>query len=280
LEKLTATHIEIYLHYLSFYIKPKNDYSVEEYENHERGKARKLSSLRSLLSYCYKRELINKNVSVLVDIPKTHEKPIIRLEPNEVADLLSLVESGRLLTEGQKKYHKFTAKRDIALLTLFLGTGIRISECVGLNINDFDFNTDGFTVTRKGGGKTILYFGLEVHQTILDYLEVRQTLAPLEGHENALFLSLQRKRLSNRAIQNLVKKYAQHTAPLKNISPHKLRSTYGTTLYRETGDIYLVADVLGHRDVNTTRKHYAAQSDENRRKAARAVTLRMDEPEK
>ena len=61
---------------------------------------------------------------------------------------------------------------------------------------------------------------------------------------------------------------------LKKITPHKLRSTYGTTLYRETGDIYLVADVLGHKDVNTTRKHYAALEEDRRRQAAKAVTLR------
>ena len=64
--------------------------------------------------------------------------------------------------------------------------------------------------------------------------------------------------------------------PLKNISPHKLRSTYGTNLYRETGDIYIVADVLGHKDVNTTKKHYAAISDEQRRKAAQIIKLREE----
>ena len=107
-------------------------------------------------------------------------------------------------------------------------------------------------------------------------MKERTQIEPLAGHEDALFLSMQRKRLSNRAIQNLVKKYARIVSPLKKISPHKLRSTYGTTLYRETGDIYLVADVLGHKDVNTTRKHYAAISDDKRRIAARVVKLRDD----
>ena len=72
----------------------------------------------------------------------------------------------------------------------------------------------------------------------------------------------------------MVKKYAGLVTPLKKITPHKLRSTYGTSLYRETGDIYLVADVLGHKDVNTTRKHYAALEDERRRSAAKYVKLR------
>ena len=78
------------------------------------------------------------------------------------------------------------------------------------------------------------------------------------------------------AIENMVKKYARQITPNKKITPHKLRSTYGTSLYKETGDIYLVADVLGHKDVNTTRKHYAAQADERRRKAARMVHLREE----
>ena len=90
------------------------------------------------------------------------------------------------------------------------------------------------------------------------------------------FVSLQKKRISTRAVQNIVKKYAQIAVPLKNITPHKLRSTYGTNLYRETGDIYLVADVLGHKDVNTTRKHYAQIEDDRRRMAAKYVHLREE----
>ena len=105
----------------------------------------------------------------------------------------------------------------------------------------------------------------------------RHEIEAFPGHEQALFLSLQRKRLSVRSVENLVKKYAQLVAPLKKITPHKLRSTYGTNLYRETGDIYLVADVLGHADVNTTKKHYAALEDERRRSARNAVTLREKE---
>ena len=87
---------------------------------------------------------------------------------------------------------------------------------------------------------------------------------------------MQKKRIGVRSVEKLVKKYASQVTTLKKISPHKLRSTYGTTLYRETGDIYLVADVLGHSDVNTTKKHYAQQSDDNRRRAARIVKLREE----
>lgn len=78
------------------------------------------------------------------------------------------------------------------------------------------------------------------------------------------------------AVENLVEKYTKEFVPQKKITPHKLRSTFGTNLYQETGDIYLVADVLGHSDVGTTKKHYAAIKDQNRRRAAQTIKLRED----
>lgn len=274
LNNLKSIHIEKFLEYLTYYRNPYNP--EQKRENNQCGKARKLATVRSLLSYFYKKEKIDRNVADLIDMPKIHEKPITRLDVDEVAKLLDTVENGEKLTKTQRRYHKYTRSRDLAILTLLLGTGIRISECIGLNISDFNFETNGFKVTRKGGDQEILYFGDEVRRALLQYLEDRKNITPLEGHEDAMFLSLQRRRISQRAVQNLVKKYASLVTPLKNITPHKLRSTYGTTLYQETGDIYLVADVLGHKDVNTTRKHYAAISDDKRRMAARVVKLRDD----
>ena len=102
----------------------------------------------------------------------------------------------------------------------------------------------------------------------------RQCCTAADGSVNALFLSLQNKRISVRSVEKMVNKYSKLVTNLKHITPHKLRSTYGTSLYRETGDIYLVADVLGHKDVNTTRKHYAAIDDDRRRSAAKYVKLR------
>ena len=129
-------------------------------------------------------------------------------------------------------------------------------------------------VTRKGGNEVILYFPPEVATAIADYLEERKEIIACPGHEDALFLSLQKKRISQRAVEKLVKKYAAVAAPLKpRISPHKLRSTFATNLYHETGDIYLVADVLGHSSVDTTRKHYADMTDARRRMAANVIEL-------
>ena len=143
-------------------------------------------------------------------------------------------------------------------------------------LTDINFDVGGIKIRRKGGYEAVIYFGEEVETALLDYLEEREHTIPAEGHENALFLSLQNRRMAVRSVENLVKKYASRVTTLKKITPHKLRSTYGTSLYRETGDIYLVASVLGHNDVNTTRKHYAAQEDERRRSARNVVKLRED----
>ncbi len=272
LEKVTPDQVEKYLEYLSFYSLDEEE-SMER-TNKERGKARKLASLRSLYSYFYKKRKISYNPVILVDMPKIHDKHITRLEANEVADLLDAIESGDMLTDKEKVYHAKTKERDLALITLLLGTGIRVSECVGLNMEDVDFDANGIRIVRKGGNEVIVYFGEEVMVALEDYLSKRRRTFTATGHEDALFLSLQNKRMSVRSVQNLVKKYAQQVTKLKKISPHKLRSTYGTALYQETGDIYLVADVLGHKDVNTTRKHYAEIEDARRRRAASAVTLR------
>ena len=269
LDQLGREDIEEYLDYLELYYKDD-----KEYRNDERGKSRKLASLRSMYHYFYTSELIEKDVAALVPMPKLHEKEIIRLDPDEVATLLELVENGEELTETEKRYHRVTKTRDLALLTLLLGTGIRVSECVGLNLNDVDFKNGGIRIVRKGGYEAVVYFGEEVEDALLDYWDERTHKTAAVGHEDALFLSMQNKRISVRAVEKLVKKYASKVTSLKKITPHKLRSTYGTNLYRETGDIYLVADVLGHKDVNTTRKHYAAQQEENRRRAAKAVKLR------
>ncbi|MCL2051899.1 MAG: tyrosine-type recombinase/integrase [Lachnospiraceae bacterium] len=269
LDKIKREDIEEYLEYIAFYEK-----EGREITNDERGKSRKLAALRSFYNFFYRNELITTNPASLVPMPKRHEKEIVRLDVDEVAILLDQVEDGTQLTKAQLRYHAKTKIRDIALLTLLLGTGIRVSECVGLNIIDVDFKNNGIKIIRKGGSEAIVYFGDEVYDALFDYLEKRHSIIAESGHEDALFLSLQNRRLTVRAVEKLVKKYSATVTSLKKITPHKLRSTYGTSLYRETGDIYLVADVLGHKDVNTTRKHYAALEDERRRKAASAVKLR------
>lgn len=270
LDEISVTDLEEYMEYLKYRFNEQN----HEIMNQERGIMRKISSLKSFYNYFFRTEKLTTNPAALVRLPKLHDKEIIRLDVDEVALLLDAVEQGEGLTEKQKTFHKRTRLRDLALLTLLLGTGIRVSECVGLDINDVDFKNGGIHIHRKGGKEVTVYFGSEVENALQDYLDERFGIIPEEGSEQALFLSIQRKRMNVRSVENLVKKYAHIVTPLKKITPHKLRSTYGTNLYRETGDIYLVADVLGHSDVNTTKKHYAALEDERRRSARNVVKLR------
>lgn len=266
INKLQARNIENYLSYLSFYY-------IEDklIKNDERGKARKLASIRSFFKYLFNHDMISSNVASKVPTPKLHTKEIVRLEQNEVTRLLDAVQQPTSFSERQKNYNKNTFERDNAIVTLFLGTGIRISELVGLNVEDFDFTQGAFKVTRKGGNQTILYFSKQVEEALLLWLEKRKTLNI--GDESAMFISLQNKRICVRAVENLVKKFAKESTPLKKISPHKLRSTFGTNLYRETGDIYIVADVLGHKDVNTTKRHYAAINEDRRKSVANIVKI-------
>lgn len=271
LSLLEPVDFEEFQEYLKAYQSADNKLET----NSRTGIARKMSCLRSFYDYLCKRQLLTSNPVRLVDMPKIKEKAIIQLEPDEVANLLDYIENYGKQLSGVKLYHYNKQKyRDIAIVTLLLGTGVRVSELVGLNIGDIDFKNNGIRILRKGGNEMIVYFGAEVEQALKDYLEIsRNSITPLSGHEDALFLSGQRKRISVDAVEKMVKKYASAVS-VKTITPHKLRSTYGTALYRETGDIYLVADVLGHSDVNTTKKHYAKLSDERRRSASKAVVLR------
>lgn len=270
LEKIQATDIEEFVQYIKLYTNSEG----REISNDERGIKRKLSSLRALYNYFHKNNFIKENPVLQVNMPKLHEKAIIRLDPDEISLLLDKVESGDDLSERAKKFHAATKVRDVALLTLLLGTGIRVSECVGLDLTDIDFLNDRMKVTRKGGYESYVYFGEEVREALGNYFDEREEIDALPPDENALFLSLQKRRISVRAVEILVKKYSSLVTTTKKITPHKLRSSYGTALYQQTGDIYLVADVLGHKDINTTKKHYAALEDERRKQAKDIVKLR------
>lgn len=262
LEKITARDIEYYIASLSGTTSDCGTY-------------RKLCCIHSFYGYYYRHGDISSNPSVLVNKIKVREKNIIYLEPNEVSALLDAVESGESLAGKEKSYHTRTRYRDLAIISLFVGTGMRVSELVGLDINDVDFESYSLKITRKGGNEAIIYFCDEVAEALLDYLELeRNSYKPDEESKDALFLSLKHNRITIRAVENMVKKYSVGVTPLKKISPHKLRSSFGTNLYAETGDIYAVANALGHKDVNVTKKHYASISEQRREQVFRNISLR------
>ena len=273
LENMSPFEIEKYMNYLDNYADEEGNLI----QNRELGKRRKLSALRALVKFFQRKQLLHMDPTVSVINPKIRPKEIIRLEGNEITQMLDVVESGEGLSEHQQKYQENTRIRDMAIVSLLLGTGIRVSELVGIDVNDVDFSNLSFVVTRKGGARTILYFSDEVAGMLYDYYVLRVKNTKCDEKETALFLSLQNKRITTRAVENVVKKYAAIATPLKHITPHKLRSTFGTALYKKTGNIYMVADVLGHKDVNTTQKHYAAIQEDSRKIASTKVELRSDD---
>ncbi|WP_285825665.1 tyrosine-type recombinase/integrase [Schaedlerella arabinosiphila] len=285
LEEMTPADMDEYLEHLNYYV-----FEGTEYRNGESAKARKLSALSNMYSFFNKRQAVSNNPLTAVDRPKVHDKVIITLDQEQIFDLMDAVESPINMTDRQKKFHNLTMARDRAILTSFLGTGMRVSELAGLDITDVDFNNQTFRVIRKGGNEAYIYFGDDIRDALCYYLGIQENqdepndgikpLSPRESllkgndEEKALFLSLRGNRMAVRSIEVMVKKYCTMINTNKKITPHKLRSTYGTALYKETGDIYLVADVLGHKDVNTTKKHYAEMSNDNRKRAANIVTLK------
>lgn len=236
----------------------------------EATRARRLASLTRFFSYLYKRRLVTKNQDFYsISRPKVHKKDIVYLESDEVKSVLDNVENGTFLTDRQKRYHQ--SVRDTAIISLMLGTGIRVSECVSLDINDIDLKKNSIHIFRKGKKEMSVYFTDEVCANLSLYMEERLQMDNIEkGHEDAFFISRKHRRISIRAVEDLVRKYAgEHVTGGKHISAHKLRSSYGTNLYRSSGDIYLVASVLGHESINTTAAAYSAQSEEALKRAGR-----------
>jgi site-specific recombinase XerD len=264
LDQLTFEDINEFQRFLQF------NNGENKHVNKEKGIARRMSAVRGFYEFmCLHHYLKNNPTLGAAKRKKAPKKDIIRMNSDEVNTLMDTVINTNIkVSDRQRALCEKTTLRDTAIFTLLLNTGIRVSECVGLDIDDFNFDENSFTVVRKGGNTQILYFNRAVAEAIKDYIEFERPTLLADSKEKALFLSLRKSRITVRSVQILVQKYTRMAVPGKKLTPHKMRSTYGTALYRETGDIRLVADVLGHKDINTTAKHYAAIEDEHRRRAA------------
>lgn len=262
LEALNYEDINEYQAFLSY-----NDGDHPHMQN-TRAKARKMCSLRGFFRYQVDHSLMENNPTLKAAKGKRDKgKDIIRLDADEVHRLIDTVENVRVASETSRARSERTNKRDTAIIILLLNLGIRVSECVGLDMDDVNFDDNTITIVRKGGKEARLYFGEDIRQTLRDYIknERPSLLVSEDDKEKAVFLSNRGKRMAVRTVEYMVKKYAKEAALSSRISPHKLRATYGTALYNQTGDIRLVADVLGHRDVNTTAQHYIAIDEAHRR---------------
>ena len=250
----------------------------------QRSIARKMSTVRNYFKFLVKFEYITTDPT-LKAVSKRKEKEkkeIRRLDSDQVKMLVNSVENVSSVSLRQKKMSEATAKRDLAIITLLLNTGIRVSECAGLDLSDINFDDNTIKIVRKGGFEDQLYINENIRNTLRDYISnERPALLPEDDgdKEAALFISLQHRRLTVRSIQHMVEKYGKNTGLKEKLSPHKLRRTYGTALYNKTSDIYMVADVLGHTDVNTTVKHYAAIEEEHKRRASQVDIYGPDNTE-
>ncbi len=268
LNNLSFQDINEYQKYLS--AKDIDIVGKNNLQNDISGIARRMSALRTFYKYLCEHDYITNDATAgaIRQRRNSDDHVITRLTADEVDLLLTRVKNGNLGDKHQQKMRQNTRYRDYAVLTLLLRTGIRVSECVSLDINDFNFEEKSMRVVRKGKKEQMLYFDEQTKEALLDYIDFERPSYTDSDDEPALFLSSRKRRLSVRSIQDMVSKYSEATLINKKVSPHKMRSTYGTALYNKTGDIRLVADVLGHKDINTTAKHYANIEEEHRRIAA------------
>ncbi len=231
---------------------------------------RKLVPLRGLYLYYSNRGEITLNpLANYARFKEPSSKNIVHLDNDEANALMRAAETadGLNLTERQKKFRDKTRQRDYAIIMLFLGTGIRISECVGADLKDLDFKTNSLYVVRKGSHEDRVFFDESVAEALQLYIAGERASIKVNTDEEPLFYSLHGNRISVDAVENLVKKYTEGITG-KHITAHKLRATYGTALYNSTGDLGLVQDALGHSSPVTTKKYYVASREENMKKAA------------
>ena len=178
LQEIKTMDIERFLEHLNLYV----DEDGRTRENGNAGKARKVSSLKSFFKYLYRSDRIGENIMEKIEMPKVHEKgdhtPLSRMRWQTC---WTLWKTARISQRHRRGITKRQKQGDVALLTLLLGTGIRVSELVGLDMNNFDFSANSFLVTRKGGARVVLYFGFEVEKAVRDYVQERKRMTPLEG---------------------------------------------------------------------------------------------------
>lgn len=265
--KIKAMDINIYIDYCRKY-KVETEKSITIYENHNKTLARKKSSISVMFKHLYRDELISKNITDGLDpirVQKVGEREIKALQDDEVMKMLDAVTTGFGLTPHEKSYWEKTKKRDKAILIMFLTYGLRLSELQQLNVTSFNFTRGEFKIYRKRGKESIMPMNNSVSIVLNEYLneERKKDNELSEENKDALFLSLQGKRMTSRQIRELVKKYtsiALKTSRHAGYSPHKLRATAATSLIGRGNSIYDVAALLDHEQVTTTQlyaKHSA-----------------------
>ena len=286
LNGVQAVDVNMFIDYCRKYkVETKN--AVYMYENANKTLARKKSSVSVLFKYLYRDGLIEKNITDGFDpirVPKPGEKEIKALQDDEVMIMLDAVTSGTGLTAHERSYWEKTRLRDKAILILFLTYGLRLSELQQLNVSSFNFSRGEFKIYRKRGKESIMPLNISATEVVRDYIDRERPHEEKiqDGHTDALFLSLQGRRMTERQIRDLVKKYtsiALNTSRKAGYSPHKLRATAATSLIGRGNSIYDVAALLDHEQVTTTQL-YARQKANVKRDLVKGVEWEEERKEK
>lgn len=263
--EISARDINIFLgDYCNRYYKEVNSDRIL-YENNNKSLARKKSSISTLFKFLYRNGQLKDDITGgfnPITLPKPQPDAIKRLEIDEVATMLDVVENGNGLTDKERDYWLKTKLRDKAILVLFVTYGLRLNELRELNISSFNFSRGEFMIYRKRGKEVLMPINQACEKVVKDYIEYERPKSSDIGEEDqdALFLSLQKKRMTARSIRDLVKKYtsiAMKTTRDKGYSPHKLRATAATSLIETGFSIYDVQNLMDHDNVTTTQLYAA-----------------------
>lgn len=286
LEQVKSVDVNMFIDYCRKYKVDTGD-AIYIYENSNKSLARKKSSISVMFKQLYRDELLSKNITDGFDpirVPKPGEREIKALQDDEVMIMLDAVSNGTGLTDHEHAYWEKTKKRDKAILIIFLTYGLRLSELQQLNISSFNFNRGEFKIYRKRGKESIMPLNNSATAVIHDYIDnERASDSSLsEEHRDALFLSLQGRRMTERQIRELVKKYtsiALNTTRKAGYSPHKLRATAATSLIGRGNSIFDVAALLDHEQVTTTQL-YARQKMNVKRDLVKDMEWETERTEK
>ena len=212
-------------------------------KNGKRTIARKLASLRNFFDYLVREEVVANNPAKLISNPKQEKKIPSFLGIEEV---ISLVESPDITT--------FLGKRDRAILEVLYATGIRVSELVGLNLDDIDWASKMILVRGKRRKERIIPVGKPAIKALKEYLPVREEILMENGEKHSsVFVNNRGKRLTARSVERIVDKYIIQTSIMRKISPHTLRHTFATHLLNAGADLRTIQELLGHASLSTTQ---------------------------
>ena len=286
LENVKAVDVNIFIDYCRKY-KVRSGDTTYIYENSNKSLARKKSSVSVMFKQLYRDELLSKNITDGFDpikVPKPGEREMKALQDDAVMIMLDAVTTGSGLTAHERAYWEKTKKRDKAILILFLTYGLRLSELQQLNISSFNFNRGEFKIYRKRGKESIMPLNNSATEVVHDYIDNERADDKTLDDENrdALFLSLQGRRMTERQIRELVKKYtsiALKTSRKAGYSPHKLRATAATSLIGRGNSIFDVAALLDHEQVTTTQL-YARQKVNVKRDLVKDMEWETERKEK